>query len=269
MRRRSYTRFRRGFGKVRRRLNGRRSRGALRIRKNPRMSRFKRYASIGSTLGAFPPRKTVALRYVQTLTLNATSGASATNVFRANSVFDPDFTGTGHQPMFHDIYSQIYGQYKVNYSTIRVVALNTHAVNVVYSNDVAGTTVSQGQFYALNERAVRMWILKDDQINDFPNNLDTLVEEGNKNFRWKYCPQTTTGRMPSVKMSCRPSKLLQLGYNDNALNAPTNDNPSTQCFFIVGAANLGDGSNPDSMSFQVIITYNVTYFDLVKNQTQN
>lgn len=241
----------------------------LRIRRNPRLRRFQRYVPIGRTLGAFPQRKTVAIRYVENFTLDASSSANAVYAFRANSVFDPNFTGAGHQPMYHDLYSQIYDSYNVNYSTIRAVAMNTHAVNVVYSNDVAGTTVSQGQFYALNERAIRLWILRDVAANDYPSNVDTLVEEGSRNFKWKYCPQTTNGSMPSVKMACTPYKLLGLSKWDNSIQANVAGNPANSCFFVVGAANLGDGSNPDTISVQAIITYNVTYFDLKKNQTQN
>lgn len=261
-RRRSYSRSRR----TRRRYN---STKAIRTRTNKRLRTYRRYVKVGRTLGAFPIRKTVALRYVQTISLNATASSTVVNVFRANSIFDPDYTGAGHQPMFHDLYSQIYDSYKVNYSTIRAVALNTHAVNVAYSQDVSGTTTSQGQFYALNERAVRLWILRDVQANDYPTNVDSLIEEGSRNFRWKYCPQTTTGTMPSVKMTCTPYKLLGLSKWDSTMNADVTGNPSNSCFFVVGAANLGDGSNPDSMSIQVIITYNVTYFDLKKNQAQN
>jgi len=35
------------------------------------------------------------------------------HLFRANSIFDPDFTGVGHQPLSHDQYALRYSQYRV------------------------------------------------------------------------------------------------------------------------------------------------------------
>lgn len=51
-----------------------------------------------------------------------TYGTGATFVlqqFRGNSCFDPDFTGTGHQPRFFDQYAAFYGRYMVYSSTIK------------------------------------------------------------------------------------------------------------------------------------------------------
>lgn len=231
--------------------------------------KYKRYSGWTRALGAFPQRKTVAIRYVQDLTLDAGNNSSAVNVFRVNSVYDPDYTGTGHQPMFHDVYSNIYEKYHVNYATIRMVALSTHIVNTTTPELAAGTNTGANQFYAVNERACRMWILRDSGVSDYPSNLDTLIEEGSTNFRWKYCPQTTNGRLPSVKMMCSPHKQLGLSKRDDTLNAIVTNNPGAEAYFICGVEGLGGSYNPDSMQFQVIITYNVTYYELKKNQTQN
>lgn len=219
-------------------------------------------------LGNFPQTKTVALRYVQTFALNGGAGATAVQVFRGNSVNDPDYTGAGHQPMFSDNYAAIYGSYRVNYATIKLMALSTHIVNVATVYDINGTTTSNPQYYAANERACRIFILRDDAPGDYTTSLDTLIEEGSRNFRWKYCPQTTSGTIPSVKMSVTPHKLLNLAKNDDTLKAVVGVNPASPVYFVCGVEGLG-GSNPDSMEFQAIITYNVTYSNLIKNQTQN
>lgn len=44
-------------------------------------------------------------------------------VYRGNSIYDPDFTGTGHQPLGHDQYSSFYHKYCVvgAYVTVRFV----------------------------------------------------------------------------------------------------------------------------------------------------
>ena len=59
------------------------------------------------------------------------SATPANYVFRGNSIFDPNFTGTGHQPMFHDPYSNIYDRYYVTSSTIRVEITTDEAEPII------------------------------------------------------------------------------------------------------------------------------------------
>jgi len=61
----------------------------------------------------FPSRTTRMLRYSTNFTLTATSGVPATYVIRANDCFDPDFTGTGHQPMGFDQMMVFYNHFCV------------------------------------------------------------------------------------------------------------------------------------------------------------
>lgn len=51
--------------------------------------------------------------YHDAFILNSTTGILANQVFRAGSIFDPDFTGTGHQPRGHDQWAQLYHKYLV------------------------------------------------------------------------------------------------------------------------------------------------------------
>jgi hypothetical protein len=53
----------------------------------------------------------------------------ATHVFRANDLFDPDFTGTGHQPMGFDQLMVFYNHFCVVNSRIRVIFHNTGSSN--------------------------------------------------------------------------------------------------------------------------------------------
>lgn len=50
----------------------------------------------------FPATIRKRLRYADTFTLTSTAGVVTSYVLRANDLFDPDFTGTGHQPMGFD-----------------------------------------------------------------------------------------------------------------------------------------------------------------------
>ena len=53
--------------------------------------------------------------------LNATAATGNQQQFRLNSVFDPDFTGAGHQPRYYDQISPQYSSYRVYRCTFRVV----------------------------------------------------------------------------------------------------------------------------------------------------
>jgi hypothetical protein len=68
----------------------------------------------------FPNTIITKLRYCDSFTVTSTTGAIGFNTFNANSIFDPDATGIGHQPMFRDNYASIYDQYVVIGSKITV-----------------------------------------------------------------------------------------------------------------------------------------------------
>jgi len=74
----------------------------------------------------FPARVTKRLRYSTTFSGATTSGAiTSTQVFRANDLFDPDFTGTGHQPMGFDQLMVWYNHFAVRHAKITIVVKNT------------------------------------------------------------------------------------------------------------------------------------------------
>lgn len=92
----------------------------------------KRKRRKGPRLGdILKPKLMVKLRYVDTITLNPASAAMASHVFRANSIFDPDLTGTGHQPLLHDTYALLYTRYRVMSSKIKVTPVPVSATVVI------------------------------------------------------------------------------------------------------------------------------------------
>lgn len=68
----------------------------------------------------YPERLRVKLPYEQEVQLTSTAGATVDNVFRGNSLFDPDLTGAGAQPLGFDQLAAIYGIYRVFGSTFRL-----------------------------------------------------------------------------------------------------------------------------------------------------
>ncbi len=92
----------------------------------------KRKRKRGPKIGALlKPKLMVKLRYVDTITIDPGAAAIGIHVFRANSIFDPDLTGTGHQPLLHDTYATLYDRYRVVSSKIKVRPVPVSATVVV------------------------------------------------------------------------------------------------------------------------------------------
>jgi len=71
-------------------------------------------ASIGYQT-PFPNRMTVQEFYSDQFNFVSTSGVFTVNEFRMNSTFDPDLSGTGHQPYGRDKLVAVYGKYRVTH----------------------------------------------------------------------------------------------------------------------------------------------------------
>lgn len=108
---------------------GRRVRRRGGMRKSAPRRRFRRRgvntSKVKSTLG-FPDRMITKLEY-RTKGIFAYTGTDLTYDFRLNSIYDPDITSVGHQPMWSDEYQAIYKLYRVfrcKYE-LKLVALST------------------------------------------------------------------------------------------------------------------------------------------------
>lgn len=105
---------------------------------------------------AFPPNLVTRMRYCEVITFSTTSVLH--QVWNMNSIFDPNATGTGHQPMYHDIFQSVYAHYTVLGSKI----------TARYASTTDGFTARVGLAVGDN--------------STFSTNQDTLCEQ-NKN-KW-------------------------------------------------------------------------------------
>jgi hypothetical protein len=104
-----------------------------RVGRNPaetRVERVPRIGPFGKDVYGFPDRITTELRYHMTTPLNSTTGSVAKQGFRWNSCFDPDYTGSGHQPLYWDQYTAMYDNYVV--SDARAVVKFANASNAPF-----------------------------------------------------------------------------------------------------------------------------------------
>lgn len=96
-------------------------------RKKPMLSRVSTKAMSTRPTGSVLPSK---LQYAQSLTLNpGVGGVTSSNFFRLGSIFDPDYSGIGHQPLGHDQFALIFERYQVWKVDYHIEILNTDSSN--------------------------------------------------------------------------------------------------------------------------------------------
>jgi len=122
-----------------------------------------------SSRAGFGTRKVVNMIYCEK-GINVTTptvGGAGDYIFRINSIFDPNFTGGGHQPSLHDQMANIFERYTVYGCTYKVTFSNSSASN----RQAVGVYVSD----------------RSDTVADFT----TLVEQGS--VEWGTLPVATAG----------------------------------------------------------------------------
>lgn len=98
--------------------------------------------NMGST---FPPQISMKLRYWQN-GVNTTTVTAGVTQFYGNNIYDPDYTGAGHQPLYRDFWATAYNNYRVTNSYISITAVCTSGAceMVVYpqTETTTGTTTA-------------------------------------------------------------------------------------------------------------------------------
>lgn len=108
-----------------------------RVKRRPRFNMHQGFIS------GLPKQRTIKMRYSGLGTLvNPADGTIVLKQFRANGIFDPDYTGTGHQPMGYDQWKSYYNHYVVLGSRI--------SVRIIPSQDSAGYSAAVGMYLSDN-----------------------------------------------------------------------------------------------------------------------
>lgn len=175
----------------------------------------------------------VKLRYADSIQLDAGVGTPNAYVFRANSLFDPDYTGVGHQPLGYDEWGAFYQKYCVLGSRITVI-VNTDS-NSVGVNQLVSVKCSDTV-----------------GLHDYPQ---TAIED----------PNTATRVLNGVYNGKSGLITLRKNYScknhfnlvdpmDSEQNVNHGSNPADPVFFVVTAWDL-DGVDPPNLHCTVIIDY--------------
>lgn len=191
------------------------------------------------TLG-FPKKALCRHRYVDTVTLDPSSTLTlAYHTFFANSMYDPDYSGTGHQPKMYDELGVYYRKSTVIGAKITVKPLCTGTTGLSRSSDVP---IRYGVVSAVttDELANMQWIdcaeTKEVGRGCTINNLDVA--------RSPICSKTW-----SLKKDTAHSGPL----GDDVCTAEYLGNPSEKHYFSVWCVSPAQQANGDPIVFEVIL----------------
>ena len=167
-------------------------------------SRRIRHLAIG-----VPNTMTTRLKYVDWVTLTANAGTPQYYAFSTNSCYDPNVTGTGHQPGFFDQLSAMYQKYIVLGSKFKARFVNTS-----------------------NVRSMQCGILVSNATS-VPNVWSTVMEQHGDKAKNVFIGPTGSNNVGTVTAGWSLKKELR-GVRGGSSNygAAINANPTTQNYFL-------------------------------------
>lgn len=181
--------------------------------------------------------------------------------FRANSVYDPDYTGIGHQPMYFDNFASLYTKYRVLSSKITVTVCDIRPGGVI-ADDITNAEIM------IKAETLRLMISRDEGT-EIPNDFRNAIETRGSAIKWRFVAPSMTGRLATLSHTCTPHTLLAVSKRDDSLVGTTSTNPSKTAMYTIAVASADGQTNPPFVTVAVKIDYVVEFFDRVTQQFQN
>lgn len=185
----------------------------------------------------FPTTLLTKLRYVDTYALISTAGAIAKQVLYLNSTFDPDNSGTGHQPLYRDTYAAIYDQYSV----------------------VSTKTTIQYQSLAASTGMVCGAVIDDDNST---SSTPTVLMEQNRGKHMLLPPFTgsISNRTIVIDWDCKRDLGID-PYTTQTYKTAVGSNPSEVAALLIWSV-PADGSATATVQVQVTMEFTVYWTEL-------
>jgi len=188
--------------------------------------------------------ETLTFRYIDAKVYTPDSTASS-NEYRANSMFDPDSTGTGHQPYGFDQVAARYARYTVMKSKITINFMATGQTEIFRNPTIAVLSLDRASISATAD-----W---------------NRPEAGACAFRMV---SSDSGNKPAVAgrltLNFDPRKFFgKKTWDDDTMGALVGANPSLAALFHVTFFSPG-GLACGNMQCQTIIDYTVKFYSPIE-----
>jgi hypothetical protein len=198
---------------------------------------------VRSTVSLAPSAVRTVLRYTRATAVVGAVGATATQIFSGNSLFDPDVTGAGGQPLGFDQWAAMYLKYRVLASSIEVnlatpgAASNAEALAyfvLTPSNDASAfTTLEAGA----SQPYAKEWIM---------NGISG-------SFMFK---PTTSSMETALIMGVSKQSVL----TDDELSALTTASPANQWYWRI-SGRAADSAATIAVQMTVTVSYLCDFYE--------
>lgn len=199
--------------------------------------------SVPRRVFGFPDSLVTKLKYGSLITLTSTSNSLARQVYEMGNVYDPDYSGIGHQPMFFDQYTPIYNKYVVLGSVIK--ATFSPIANTTGTSQPSGPML--------------IGIIEDYDTSLAATNAEWLIES-NKSKSTFLNVATGGNNVKTIMATYSPQTSLGIAPDDDTVASLVSGNPSSRYFVNVFMTETGLAT-PSSCNVKVEIEYTVRFFN--------
>lgn len=199
--------------------------------------------SVPRKIYGFPDTLVTKLKYSDLITLTSTANSLGRYVFQPNNCYDPDYSGTGHQPMFFDQYTPIYQRYVV--LGAKVTASFSPVANTISTAQPSGPLI--------------VGLFEDYDTSLTATNVSWLMESNNSTTSFL---NNALGGNNVKTLSCTysPQQSLGVSSEDDVVSALTTGGPARPYYVNVFMTETGLGS-PSSCNVKVDIEFTVRFFN--------
>lgn len=202
-------------------------------------TRRRRYNNQRVSLNVIPKSTVKKFRYVQDISIDPVgAGVMQSYVFRANSLYDPDYESVivGHQPYGFDQY---------------VPTLYNHAT-VLGSKITCVFSLGNPALYNAQNNIICGLSLKDSSIKQ--TNSELVREQGGYST-WTMISNAEAPKTKSLKYSAKKFHGVRDVKDNQQLQCSGNNNPEEQAFFHIWACPPASNVDSSNVLVQVIIEY--------------
>lgn len=201
------------------------------------------------------------LNYAEYFQLDPSSVSNTSYIFRANGLYDPNFTSTGHQPHGFDQLSVIYENYQVVASAIEVVCWpQTDSTLLVNGTGSITLPLYKGTLsICVRDTNASIASLGGTvaDILERPGMKTTFFQSGNECVKLRH------------NFSMKQFYGRARGTDDNDVTGTANSDPSDQVFYHIIMCPADGSQNLASHTLNARIKYKVRFFNPKNLATSN